>query len=191
MGEAGYRPKHGGSPARRMLRWMICTIAVALVVPSSTEAQAPPDSPSRWWLAFGIGAATGGGVGRDVPPVSAEFVYQRAPHDVRLRALCVCGSSSYDGGGGESRGVGEIGLLYGRTGVIPLGHVWISGGISAVNLSGCDRGMACSIVGVPITAGAAAKLGSVGIGLQGFLNLNSKTNYGGLLFSLLLGSIPR
>ena len=146
--------------------------------------------PVRVWVAGGIGGAganSTGGMG-----ALGQLAVQKAPHQVTVRGLLAVDPLS----DGTSNGVGELGILYGRTATAPFGHVSLSTGLAVVGLESCPRsrgssGASCQTVGMPIVAEAAFQPFEIlGLGVQAFANVNSKTSYGGAVIFLQLGWMP-
>lgn len=158
-------------------------LVVALLAVAFPPAAAAQDRPRIW-----LGAGLAGGGGQDVAGVGlmGQLVFQKRAHHFAARALFMF--DPYDSGN-----IGELGVLYGRVVQRPWGHAAIAGGLAYTTVNPCPESSSndCATVGVPITAEAALRLGSVaGVGAQGFVNLNSRTVYGGLAVFLQLGWIP-
>jgi hypothetical protein len=99
-----------------------------------------------------------------------------------------------DGGfpdGGDDN-VSEVALLYGRMRSTGFGHAGVATGLAFGTFDPCPGGHenTCHFVGIPITAEAALTARIIGIGLQGFVNLNTKSIFGGLLLFVPLGWMP-
>lgn len=158
---------------------------VALALSAVLAKPAGAQERSRIWLGLGLGGGGGGDV--EGASVMGQAAFQKKGHHLAVRALVIVQPV------GESSNSGEIGVLYGRMALRSWGHAGIAAGLAHTNVTPCPDGTSpsCHTLGVPIVAEAAARLNSVlGVGLQAFVNLNSKTSYrGGLLF-LQLGWIP-
>ena len=120
--------------------------------------------------------------------VMGEVVYQTGSHHFAIRAM---GAADPFGEGADE--FGEIGVLYGRAAKRRWGHAAVAAGLAITGFGACPgRAIAggCHTLGVPLVAEAALRLASVvGVGAQGFANLNSKSVYGGLALFLQLGAL--
>jgi hypothetical protein len=158
-------------------------VIIALLTLSTFHSSrlAGQDRP-RMWLGAGLGSgarADGGGVA-----VMGELVYQVRPHHFALRGILVA-----DPLGEDADAFGELGLLYGRTALRKWGHASIAAGLAITGTTPCSG--RCSTLGLPVVAEISARLGSVvGVGLQGFANLNSLGSYFGFALFLQLGWMP-
>lgn len=148
----------------------------------SPSAARASSSPGRAWLGAGLGLGVGGGV--DGGAGLVQLAWQRAPHHVVLRGL---GLAELYGGN-----AGELGLLYGRVRTGPSRHLAVATGLSRVSLSGCDGRASprCVTLGIPLTAEVALQTRFVGLGLQGFTNLNKEAIHGGVVLFLQAGWMP-
>jgi hypothetical protein len=118
----------------------------------------------------------------------AELGYQVRAHHFAIRALGVV--DPYGTGADE---FGEFGLLYGRAAKRPWGHASIASGLAITGVSSCRDAAtsSCTALGVPIVAEAALRFAPVlGVGIQGYANLNPKSIYGGIVLFLQLGWLP-
>jgi hypothetical protein len=144
---------------------------------------------SRIWLGLGLGGAATTSEASGMA-LMGEVVYQTGPHHFAIRAM-----GAADPLGEDADEFGEIGALYGRAAKREWGHATVAAGLAVTGFGSCPdsaSGGGCHTLGVPVVAEAALRLGSVaGIGAQGFANLNSKSVYGGLVFFLQLGFMPR
>jgi hypothetical protein len=144
------------------------------------------ESP-RTWLGAGVTAAgfdDGGGIGG-----LAEIVHQRGPHHFVIRGMFATNAEEHSGVGT----VEELGVQYGRARRGSRGHAAIAAGLAFTWLDQCEgaTGPGCSTLGVPVTAEAALRVSRyVGLGVQAFGNLNSKTSYGGAAAFVQLGWMP-
>lgn len=158
--------------------------------PSSAWAQAPDGPPDRIWLgvglAQGISAEVESGLGG-----LAQLTWQRGSRHVALRALGLADFQGFPDGGSDD-GVAELGALYGWTRPASWGHLALAAGVSLLRLDGCGDGApdVCSAVGLPVTAEAAIQTAVVGLGLQAYGNVNTRTPYGGLALFVQLGWMP-
>jgi hypothetical protein len=150
---------------------------------SSLTAQ---DRPRMWLgLGFGSGARADGATGA---AFMAEVVYQVRAHHFAIRALGVI-----DPYGESADEFGEFGLLYGRAAKRSWGHASIASGLAITGVSSCREASTsgCTTLGVPIMAEAALRFAPVlGVGVQGYANLNTKSVYGGVALFLQLGWLP-
>jgi hypothetical protein len=158
------------------------TLLVGLTALSPTLAA--QDRP-RIWLGAGLGSS-GSHAGAGGAALMGELVYQTGAHHFGVRALGVADIIGH----GDS--FGEVGVLYGRSAKRTWGHSAISAGLAWTHLDSCsDTGGGCSTVGVPVVGEVAARLFSImGVGVQGFVNLNTKDVYRGFVLFIQLGWLP-
>jgi hypothetical protein len=159
----------------------------AIVLYSAFSHSVAAQDRSRIWLGVGLGGA-GRTDGAGGAAVMAQLAYQTRAHQFSLRAM---GAADLFGSNADE--FGEIGLLYGRTKKRPWGHASIAGGLALTYLSSCPRGQSsdCTTLGVPLTAEVAAKLARVlGVGVQGFVNVNPKSVYLGYSLFVQIGWLP-
>jgi hypothetical protein len=169
-------------------RWAIGASLVAIGLTSPTALAGQSAKPGwRLWAAGGLGF--GGGDADGGIAALSELVFQRAPHQVSVRAVAIADLFNE----GCTSGLGEVGLLYGRTATGPLGHASISAGLAVTMPSHCGlAGPRPTVLGVPLSLEAALRLAPVvGIGAQAFANLNGKGSFGGLVVFVQLGWLPR
>jgi len=145
--------------------------------------------PTRIWGALGLGSGAGGEVEDPGATFMIQLAWQRRPHQASLRSVLTFDGGSPDGGGGS---LSEVALLYGRMRSSEWGHVGIATGLAFGTFNGCpgNQERACHFVGIPIAAEAALTARVVGIGLQGFIDLNPKSILGGVLFFIPIGWMP-
>lgn len=119
----------------------------------------------------------------------AQLAFQRRPHHAALRMVFLADGGFPDGGDDN---VSEVALLYGRMRSTGFGHAGVATGLAFGTFDPCPGGHenTCHFVGIPITAEAALTARIIGIGLQGFVNLNTKSIFGGLLLFVPLGWMP-
>jgi hypothetical protein len=138
----------------------------------------------RIWLGAGLGSAGG----REVEGAAGmgELVYQTGPHHFAIRGL-IAGDPF-----GDDVPFGEVGVLYGRSAKRKWGHSAIAAGLAWTNFGPCTgTGTDCTTMGIPVVGEIAARLFSIaGVGLQGFVNLNTKSIYRGAVLFLQLGWLP-
>jgi hypothetical protein len=159
--------------------------ATSLTIVGMPCAQA--QDRSRIWLGAGLGSAARSD-GASGFAVMGEIVYQVKAHHFTIRAM---GAAEPFGEGADE--FGEIGLLYGRAAKRTWGHAAISGGLAITSVASCHASATsgCTTLGVPVVAEAALRFAPVvGVGIQGFANLNPKSVYGGLVLFLQLGWMP-
>jgi hypothetical protein len=112
----------------------------------------------------------------------AEIVY------LGIRAIGAADPFGYSG-----NEFGEIGVLYGRSVKRQWGHLAISTGLAWTGFGSYRGGGAggYSTMGIPVVAEVAARLFSLmGVGAQGFTNLNLKNVYLGAVVFIQLGWLP-
>jgi arginase family protein len=164
-------------------RMLLALLTIMTVLSPSLVAQ----DRSRVWLGLGLGGG-GRADGASGIALMGEVVSQVRAHHFALRGLGVV-----DPLGEGADEFGEIGLLYGRAAKRAWGHGAIAAGLAITGVSSCSDAATsgCTTLGIPVVAEAALRLGSViGVGAQGFTNLNTKSTYGGLLVFLQLGWLP-
>jgi hypothetical protein len=162
-------------------------VAGLLVVMTANSASLAAQDRPRIWLGLGLGSGARAD-GASGFGVMGELVYQIRAHHFVIRALGVA-----DPFGDNADSFGEIGALYGRAAKRRWGHAAISAGLALTGVSSCPNATisGCTTLGVPVVAEAALRLASiVGIGIQGFGNLNPKSIYGGVAVFLQLGWLP-
>ena len=159
-------------------------IAAALIPATfATTAMAQSDNRALVWGAIGLGAAapTSGG---DGIANMAELVFQKRPHHAAIRALIVHDIER------PTNEIGEFSALYGRTGALGSFPVVIATGLSAVGFFDCpDDDDSCFTLGLPLVAEISRNAKFIGIGLQSFININSKASYAGGILFLKLGRL--
>lgn len=171
------------APLSSTLRAALLSSAFMAACPLTAVAQ---DSASTF---VGAGYGTGGRRhGRELASGMAELVFQRGANHIAVRAVAM---GDLFGGSGDS--FGEAGVLYGRAAHGRWGHFAIAAG-AALTHTRCDHGTEapdeCTTVGVPLVVETAVRLARpVALGIQAFANVNRKTNYGGVVVFLALGSI--
>jgi hypothetical protein len=174
--------------AGRMLLPMVVGLLGLLV--SSMSAPLAAQAHPRMWLGLGPLGSAARADGAEGMAVMAEIVYQTGPHYFALRAA---GAADPLGEGADE--FGDFGLLYGRAALRPWGHASVAAGLAITGVSSCHdalSGGTCTTLGIPLTAEAALRMGSfLGVGVQGFANLNSKSVYGGVVVFLQVGSLRR
>jgi arginase len=174
--------------AGRMLLPIVVGLLGLLV--SSMSAPLAAQAHPRMWLGLGPLGSAARGDGAEGMAVMAEIVYQTGPHYFALRAA---GAADPLGEGADE--FGDFGLLYGRAALRPWGHASVAAGLAITGVSSCHdalSGGTCTTLGIPLTAEAALRMGSfLGVGVQGFANLNSKSVYGGVVVFLQVGSLRR
>lgn len=156
--------------------------AVALLaLPAALAAQ----DAARYWIA--AGPATGGAAdGGDTLGLMGQLAYQTGPHQFTLRGVVLLELFS------TNDTSGELGVLYGRAATGYLGHASLSAGLAHVTIDRTfdDQGI-ISTVGVPIAGEVVLRMLPVlGLGMQGFANLNTESIYGGLALFVQLGWLP-
>jgi hypothetical protein len=169
--------------------WLRLSMALALscCVVNTARAQESP-SRARVWAAVGMGAAapTSGG---DAITNMAQLVYQKGSNHFALRGVALHDLQ------GETNTtstdlIGEVGLLYGRTRELSWGRAALAAGISGIAFDACpDDDDSCFTAGIPIVAEVARSGRAVGIGVQGFGNINTKASYAGAVLFVQVGRL--
>src|SRR5262245_54607 len=159
-----------------LARRAILCLALLGGVSSDVCAQTP-------WRLWG---AVGGGMTPGAVAATGELVFQKGAHQITARAVVM--GDPYGAESGQNP-MGEIGLLYGRTAMSRRGHLSMSAGLAVTDTDmDSEEGMT---LGVPLVGEAAfSVLPVLGLGLQGFANLNSNDSYGGFALFLQLGYLP-
>ena len=158
----------------------------AVLLPSAVAAQ----GPMRVWVGGGLGAA--GPLSSDTSRGSeglgvgvGQLVFQRGAHYVAVRAL---GAVDLLYGSGDS--YGELDALYGRAYAARYVHLALATGVAYTSVP-CGGVRNCDALGLPVLAELAVRpLPILGIGVQGFLNVNQHRSYGGLVGMAQLGWMP-
>lgn len=164
------------------------TLLVAALLCGSAGAAYAQQNTTRLWLAAGIGAAvpTSGG---DAITNMAQLVYQKNAHHFALRGVVLHDMQSPGSTTGTDM-IGEIGIVYGRVRETGWGRMTLAGGLAGVALDACpDDDDSCFTAGVPLLAEIARSSKYVGIGLQGFGNINAKASYAGAVLFVQLGRV--
>jgi hypothetical protein len=164
-------------------RLVVLVLVCAAASPFVASAQ---DSASTF---LGAGYGVGGRRhGQELSSGMAELVFQRGANHFAVRAVAM---GDLFGDTGES--FGEAGLLYGRAAHGRWGHVAIAAGLALTSTRCSAANQApheCTIPGAPLVGEAAVRLARpIGVGFQAFANFNRKTDYGGLVVFLSLGSL--
>ncbi len=177
-----------------MIRGILVAITLVSAQVTPIDAQERTDGSS---VLLVVGAGVGWAPGllrRIAPAVSAEVVYQHSFDQIRLRTVAMAESGwGAPGMPCDFCLVGEIALVYARTLETSPLHVSVGGGIAAVSLPLCVAPIhprQCWGVGVPITVHAGKKSRFRRVEIQAFMNLNSRTHYGGLLLSIIVSPGP-
>lgn len=145
--------------------------------------------PTRVWAGFGLGSGAGGEVEEAGVALMMQLALQRRPHQFLLRSVFLVDGGFPDGG--DSR-VSELAILYGRVRSTGFGHAGVATGLAFGTFDGCPGSdeRACHLVGIAIAAEAALTARVLGIGVQGFVNLNPKSIFGGGLIFIPVGWMP-
>lgn len=86
--------------------------------------------------------------------------------------------------------IGEIGVVYGRTGALEWGRVTVGAGVAGVALDTCpDDDDSCFTLGIPLVAEVSRSSRIVGAGVQAFGNINGKASYGGAVLFVQFGRL--
>jgi hypothetical protein len=180
------------SRRRRHIRPYLSVTFTAIVFATNTEPLEAQESrgPTRVWVGLGLGGGKGGGVEENPVAFIAQLAFQRRPHHALLRFVFLADGGFPDGGDDN---VSEVALLYGRMRSTGFGHAGVATGLASGTFHDCPgrgEGTWCHFVGIPITAEVALTARIIGIGLQGFANLNTKSIFGGLSFFIPIGWMP-
>lgn len=194
-GVGGPDPEGRGSGSRRpavdaggreVVRGLFAAaVAVALFLAPAPAAGQDAGPRNRLWLGMGLGSASNAD-GNAGTALTGQLVWERGSHHVALRALGV--QALFDSSGND---MSEIGIVYGATRSSRAGHLSIAAGLAATDAGAC--GFDCTVVsvGVPVVAEAVFEPFPVlGLGLQGFVNLNRESVFGGVAVMLQLGWMP-
>ncbi len=171
-----------------MSRWAVVVLASTGLAAGAVHAQSERPG-TRVWLSLGLG----GGVAQELDvdgTVSFQATAQWRTHHVVFRALGMGDIGSFPDGSDDS--VEEVGVLYGRRRAWSFGYVAASAGLAGVSAKGFP-GASREIrrtVGVPLALEAGFQSPVIGLGIQGFANLNSLTSYAGVFLVLQLGWMP-
>lgn len=159
-------------------------IAAAFILASfATAAMAQGDNRALVWGAIGVGAAVPTSGGEGIANM-AELVFQKKPHHAAIRALMIHDIER------PTNEIGELSALYGWTTTLQSFPVVIATGLSAVGFFDCpDDDDSCFTLGVPVVAEVSRNARFIGIGLQSFININSKASYAGGILFLKLGRL--
>lgn len=159
-------------------------IAAAFILASfATAAMAQGDNGALVWGAIGVGAAVPTSGGEGIANM-AELVFQKKPHHAAIRALMIHDIER------PTNEIGELSALYGWTTTLQSFPVVIATGLSAVGFFDCpDDDDSCFTLGVPVVAEVSRNARFIGIGLQSFININSKASYAGGILFLKLGRL--
>lgn len=173
-----------------MRRRAVLGLLLLVAVPSPTSAQARDRPPDRVWLGVGLAQGVSAEVESGLGGL-AQLTWQRGSRHLALRMLGLADFQGFPDGGSD-HGVAEFGALYGRTRASSWGHAALAAGVSLLRLNGCGDGApeVCSAVGIPVTAEAAIQTAVLGLGLQAYGNVNTRTPYGGLVLFVQLGWMP-
>lgn len=164
------------------------TALILLLAAFSDAAAQDVSDRGRWWVGLGIG---GGHTPDDARIITTllQATYQNQGHQLSLRVPYLNPRHTYE------RAFREYGLSYGRVMLRPSGHLSASGGLSYVNacigsLGSAGLPDACTgRWGIPLVAEGALHLDFIGVGLQGFANLNSAGTYTGIALFLQIGRL--
>lgn len=159
------------------------TALLLCVAPLAAGAQQAPERTNIWG-AVGAGAGFPSSGGDGIANM-AQLVLQKSSHHFAVRGLVLHDIER------TTREIGEIGALYGRTSAFRTRGAVIAAGISGVAFDTCpDDDDSCFTVGVPLIAEIARSWKFLGLGLQGFANVNTKASYAGAVLFLQAGRLP-
>lgn len=157
--------------------------ALILSITAPTAIAQNTENRALMWGAVGLGAAVPSSGGDGIANM-AQLVFQKRPHHAAIRALIIHDIER------PTNEIGELGALYGRTTVLGSFPVAIATGVSAVGFFDCpDDDDSCFTAGVPVVAEVSRNTRFIGIGLQSFININSKATYAGGILFLKLGRL--
>jgi hypothetical protein len=185
------QPNRGDRICRGAVRYPLAcaqtraaSLAVLVIISAALCPPLAAQDRSRIWLGAGLGSA-GRTDGAGGVAVMGEVVYQHKRHQFAVRGLLAA-----DPLGENGDEFGEVGLLYGRVAIKKSGHASIAGGLAVTAVSPC-RTRSCTTLGFPIVGEVSARIGSVlGVGLQGFANINTRSSYAGFALLIQLGWMP-
>ena len=171
------------------LKTTVRVLVAALMAVAATGERAAAEERSRTWVGLGLGGGTGSGGGGFA--LDGTLVHQRRSDYFALRTSLF--TDPYREGGNITR---ENAILYGRSAVRRYGHVALASGLATVTLDPCDGSRrpsrSCTTLGIPLVAEAAVQpLPILGVGIQGFANLNTKGSFAGVGMFLQVGWMPR
>lgn len=164
---------------------VIC-LQTAFLLSAAPLAAGAQQSPERtiFWGAVGAGAGFPSSGGDGIANM-AQLVIQKNSHHLALRGLVLHDIER------STREIGELGALYGRTNAFRMRGAVIAAGISGVAFDTCpDDDDSCFTVGVPLVAEITRSWKILGLGLQGFANVNDKASYAGATLFLQAGRLP-
>ncbi len=174
---------------RREVRRVTLLVLVWTVVAAGPIHAQSEELGTRVWLSLGLG----GGAAQELN-VDGTLAFQAnaqwGRHHVALRALGMGDVGSFPDGSDDS--VTEVSLLYGRRRAWSFGYVAAAAGLANVSAKGLP-GTSNEVhrtVGLPVVLEAGLQSPVLGLGIQGFGNLNSVATYGGVLILLQLGWMP-
>lgn len=150
-------------------------LVVALCVPCLSYASTTPRHPVRVWATYGVGAGSMAYAGT----LGVSF---QTGHDLFTARVAGTGVPFF------GVGMGDIGLLYGRSSADRYTNASISAGLSCA--SGRVHGRDIRTIGVPVEASVTLlPCAYVGIGVGVFGNLNLTLPFCGGVIFLRLGKL--
>lgn len=163
------------------MRLFLSTACLLFLLANAAAAQ-QAQGGTRFWAAAGLGAGLptsgGDGIGN-----LAQLVFQKDAHHLALRGLVLHDLDR------STETIGEIGVLYGRAGLLSRG-VTMAAGVSGLAFDTCpDDDDSCFSLGLPVIVEAARGGKVLGVGVQVFANLNRKASYAGGALFLQLGRL--
>jgi len=152
--------------------------AVAPTVVAPVAIAQASSSPSPTWVTLGLG---GGHFGEVSLAALAGLARQRGPHLFALRSSVVTDFDDH---------VYDIGLLYGRgtRGQGTGGRRSVGIGLALVSVDGLT-GEDGYTIGVPLAVEMSRNGPNIGLGVQGFANLNSVQSFAGAVVTIGLGRL--
>ena len=174
----------------RGLRVILLGAALAAVLLPSAVAAQRPSNPVRVWAGLGLGPAnpfssdpSRGSEGLGV--VVGQLVFQQGAHYAAVRAVGALAAMDESGDT-----YGEADVLYGRAFAERYVHLAIATGVAYTSVA-CGAVRNCDAIGLPVLAELAFRpIPILGMGVQGFVNLNQHRSYGGLVAIAQLGWMP-
>lgn len=167
--------------ARTVLPWLLSVLLILGSV-GPVSAQDAGDQP-RWWIGLGVGT---GHVPDDTGILSTlvQATVQSGAHQLSLRVPYLTSRNESE--------FQEYGLAYSRVLLRNSAHVSAGGGVSYVRAcrgfdglsEECDGGW-----GIPLVAEGALHKGFIGLGIQGFANLNRMGSYTGVALFVQVGRL--
>lgn len=183
-------------------------IACGLLASVALAPTSPAQSSQAWWIGLGVGVGhigEGGSAEQD-GAASAATGALYASYQLGANVFSVRGAGAFELFGEE---IADVGILYGRAITVNRWHMSLGVGLAlatgrfqddGLNLNlfcglsdapeGCarDEPQVFSTAGVPLEMQAFARLGNIGFGIYGFVNVNSESSFAGATLSVVAGA---